>query len=253
MLKKIALSTVLLSSSIFADQIEIISGWNLLGSVNEINVKSFQNTSCVKSAFSYDENGWSVYHRDIDITNTDLNIFDTLPKGKGYWVYNDTTSTCTLDCNSTAVDVNSLPIADLTQEQKDDLVFIYQEEKVARDIYITLYNLYGSKIFDNISQAEQKHMDSVKSLLEKYEIEVPVLSDTIGEFELPQLQSLYDELLAQGQISQTEAFKVGEAVEVTDIADLEERIVDAPVDITAVYQSLLDGSYKHLDAFRKQL
>jgi hypothetical protein len=35
--------------------------------------------------------------------------------------------------------------------------------------------------------------------------------------------------------------------------DLEEKIVDTPNDIEAVYQNLLNGSYNHLNAFSKQI
>jgi len=33
--------------------------------------------------------------------------------------------------------VEAMPVSILTQTQKDDLLFMYQEEKVARDIYLT--------------------------------------------------------------------------------------------------------------------
>jgi hypothetical protein len=148
---------------------------------------------------------------------------------------------------------NTYIVSELTEIQKEDLKFMYQEEKVARDVYLSMYNLYGSRIFKNIANAEQKHMDAIKSLLEKYSIEVPVINDTIGEFDLQELQELYYELLSSGTISEQEAFKVGELIELTDIEDLEEKISNTPYDIKKVYEKLLNGSYKHLEAFRKKL
>ena len=148
---------------------------------------------------------------------------------------------------------NLFPIYELTQQQKDDLSFMYQEEKVARDVYLNLYDIWGLKIFSNIAKAEQMHMDAVKALLEKYNLDVPVLSDNRGEFELEELQSLYDSLMRQSSTSSNEALIVGKLIEETDIADLEEKIVDTPNDIEAVYQNLLNGSYNHLNAFSKQI
>jgi len=147
--------------------------------------------------------------------------------------------------------LESMPTYNLTQEQKDGLVFMYQEEKVARDVYNNLYEKWNIKVFSNIAKAEQSHMDAVKSILEKYNLDIP--NDEVGVFELEELQKLYDDLVAMGSVSSSEAIKVGVLVEETDIKDLEELIVDAPEDIKVIYQSLLNGSYNHLNAFNKQV
>jgi len=143
--------------------------------------------------------------------------------------------------------------ATLTQEQKDALVFMYQEEKLARDVYLTLNDKWGARVFENISSSEQKHMDAVKSLLNKYNIEVPVLDDTIGVFENEELQALYDELVEKGLTSLNDAYEVGVTIEETDIADLEERMENATSDIQRVFSNLLRGSNNHLSAFNRQL
>jgi len=147
--------------------------------------------------------------------------------------------------------LESMPTYNLTQEQKDGLVFMYQEEKVARDVYNNLYEKWNIKVFSNIAKAEQSHMDAVKSILERYNLDIP--NDEVGVFELEELQKLYDDLVAMGSVSSSEAIKVGVLVEETDIKDLEELIVDAPEDIKVIYQSLLNGSYNHLNAFNKQV
>lgn len=60
---------------------------------------------------------------------------------------------------------NDSSASDLTQEQKDTLLFIYQEEKVARDAYITLGTYYPNQtVYANIQLSEQKHMDSAQAL-----------------------------------------------------------------------------------------
>ena len=143
--------------------------------------------------------------------------------------------------------------ATLTQEQKDALVFMYQEEKLARDVYLTLNDKWGARIFENISNSEQKHMNAVKSLLNKYNIEVPVLDDTIGVFENEELQALYDELVEKGLTSLNDAYEVGVTIEETDIVDLEERMENATSDMQRVFSNLLRGSNNHLRAFNRQL
>ncbi|MEA3384513.1 MAG: DUF2202 domain-containing protein [Campylobacterota bacterium] len=181
---------------------------------------------------------------DLNITLNDVNITA---------IQNEITQSTTYQQQNTSVMLDSFPNAELTQEDKDGLIFMYQEEKVARDVYLAMYDIWNIRIFSNIASAEQTHMDSVKAILEKYELEVPVLSDTRGVFDLEELQELYNTLIVMGKVSSNEALKVGVLVEETDIADLIERMEDAPDDIKTVYQSLLNGSYNHLNAFNKQV
>jgi hypothetical protein len=139
----------------------------------------------------------------------------------------------------------------MTQEQKDTLLFIYQEEKVARDTYITLGNQYpNQKVFGNIQGSEQKHMDSAQTLCEKYGVDISNVDETdIGVFVVPVLQELYDTLVAQGSESELAALEVGVYVEITDIDDLEHAEIGMPSDVVKVYENLKAGSYNHLDAF----
>ncbi len=141
----------------------------------------------------------------------------------------------------------------LTSTQQADLIFMYQEEKVARDVYNVLGEQWSSRTFANIQKSEQRHMDAIKNLLKKYNLPVPVIEDLEGVFENEELQALYDELVEQGGRSLTDALSVGVLVEETDIADLESRMVDAPKDIVDVYSKLLKGSNNHLLAFNRVL
>ena len=143
------------------------------------------------------------------------------------------------------------------------LTYIREEEKLARDVYIFLYDKYDSPIFDNISVSEQRHMDAIKTLLDRYRITDPVGLNTIppgldveGVFFNEDLQALYTKLTGDGSVSLVEALKVGVFIEVTDIDDLNEGIaatVPTPRDIVKVYNNLLDGSLNHLDAFCSDL
>ncbi len=145
------------------------------------------------------------------------------------------------------------PVSGLTQQQAEDLVFMYEEEKMARDTYMMLGDIWGLSTFSNIQNAEQRHMDSIKSLLQKYNIPVPATSYAVGAFENGELQALYNQLVDQGSASSQDALEVGVLIEETDIADLEEKIIGAPDDVRVVYESLLRGSYNHLRAFNRLL
>lgn len=136
-----------------------------------------------------------------------------------------------------------------------DLLYMREEEKLARDIYLAFAEQYGTNIFTNIARSEQKHMDSVSTLLASYDITDPVWDNAVWVFTDPTLQTLYDNLLVQGTTSLTDALQAGITIEIQDIADLEEALtgVDPQSDIARVYTHLKNASQWHLDAFTRVL
>ncbi|CUX78789.1 DUF2202 domain-containing protein [Thermococcus chitonophagus] len=150
--------------------------------------------------------------------------------------------------------INSLPAGELTQEEKDGLLYMVEEEKLAHDVYTKLYGKWGLEIFKNIANSESTHVNAVRLLLEKYNIPDPTKDEGIGEFKNPKLQELYNKLIEEGMKSEIDALKVGALIEETDIVDLQERIAQTnKVDIIAVYENLMKGSRNHLRSFVKLL
>ena len=150
--------------------------------------------------------------------------------------------------------VGSLPYQELSEEETAGLIQMREEEKLARDVYQVLGEKWQAAIFSNIAVREQRHMDAVKSLLDKYDIDDPVTDSTAGVFTDPELQALFEQLTAKGNESLVAALQVGNTVEDLDIYDLEEFIAQADnEDIKTVYQNLLKGSRNHLRAFWYQL
>ena len=125
-----------------------------------------------------------------------------------------------------------------------------EEEKLAHDVYVTLYEQWGLRVFGNISRSEQQHTEAVAYLLDRYDISDPAAGNDFGEFTDADLQALYDQLVAQGSKSVADALKVGAAIEEIDILDLQERLAETDnAAIERVYNSLLAGSENHLRAF----
>ena len=140
----------------------------------------------------------------------------------------------------------------LTEVEVADLLFIREEEKLARDVYLFLYDDFGKKIFVTIAASEQSHMDAVLVLLNKYGLEDPAYGKDPGEFENTILQGLYDDLIKA--CCNREALEAGVFIEETDIEDLGIAISDTDKeDIKKVYGRLLEGSLRHLDAFNSHL
>lgn len=143
---------------------------------------------------------------------------------------------------------------ELTDVEKQNILLMREEEKLARDVYLVLYELWDAEIFANISESEQQHMDAVKRLITRYGLEDPVVDDTVGQFTNPEFLTLFDELVEAGSISLEEALKVGVSIEELDIADLDQALRETTKRaVRRVFLNLLRASYNHLSAFNECL
>ncbi|MCB9362039.1 DUF2202 domain-containing protein [Candidatus Woesearchaeota archaeon] len=144
--------------------------------------------------------------------------------------------------------------AELSEAEIDGLLLMREEEKLARDVYLTLYDKWNMQIFSNIASSEQTHTDAVKRLLDAYDIEDPVTSDGRGVYQNEDLEALYDALVEQGSTSLLDALIVGATVEDLDIKDLADLLAATDNnDLIQVYTNLQKGSRNHIRSFIKQI
>lgn len=146
--------------------------------------------------------------------------------------------------------VGTAVLADLDQAEIDGLLYMREEEKLAHDVYVAMYEKWDVAEFNTIANAEQRHSESVLRQLDRYGIEDPTAGLAAGEFKNTELQALYNDLIAQGSQSLEAALRVGTAIEEIDILDLEEEIAGTEnVALLRLYDNLLRGSRNHLRSF----
>ena len=137
----------------------------------------------------------------------------------------------------------------LTAEETKSLLFMREEEKLARDVYKALFDKWNLFAFQNISANEEIHFTAIGTLLTRYGVADPSLA-AAGVYSNPVLNVLYNQMLTKGLQSAQDALEVGILIEKQDIADLENALkATAKFDIKRVYNNLMSGSYNHLDAF----
>lgn len=143
-------------------------------------------------------------------------------------------------------------VATLSSREKDGLIFIWEEEKAARDLYASLYEKNNLSILLDLVRSEQSHMDQAKAIIEKYGLPLP--EDKPGIFQNQTIQEIHDELLAEGLQSDQDALKVAATFEEISIMDLEKELAATQAeDIRIAYQGLLAGSRKHLRSYVSDL
>lgn len=141
---------------------------------------------------------------------------------------------------------------DLSQEEAAALTYMVEEEKLARDVYHYLGDLWDQNTFANIEESESNHVNAVIGLLETYDLEYELAE--AGTFQNPDLQELYDALIASGETDLGSALTVGARIEDLDIYDLEQFLgmTTNPL-LLDVFASLQCGSRNHLRAFTSAL
>lgn len=140
----------------------------------------------------------------------------------------------------------------LTSSEEQHLLYMLEEEKLAHDVYTQLNITWNQNPFTNIIGSEQSHIDAIANLLTQNGITYTILP--AGVYNNPVLQNLYNQLVAQGQISLVDAFTVGMTIEDVDIYDLNEyKTQTTNTSILAIYDWLICGSKNHMRAFKNKL
>jgi hypothetical protein len=135
---------------------------------------------------------------------------------------------------------------------KAQLLYLIEEEKLARDVYKALDAVSISPKFKNISGAEQTHMDYISALLVTYGIKNPTIGKKAGVFTNKELSALYKTLVTKGKKSAIDAIQVGIIIEEKDLADLatlSKTVKKADIKLTLA--NLKKGSENHLAAFQR--
>ncbi len=180
---------------------------------------------------------------------TAVNQFDEATSAEASTESMETVIECIYTC------LNAMPIEELSEAEINTLTFMREEELLAHDIYVFMYNAYNLPVFNNISKSETIHSIAMKAMLEKYGLTDPAASHEPGVFANPAIQELYNGLLTQGLLSINDALVVGETIEDYDIADIISHLSEGidNQDVLFVLEQLNKGSRNHMRAFYAHL
>lgn len=149
-----------------------------------------------------------------------------------------------------AAQVDSLPLAELSDAERAGLLAMREEEQLAHDVYAVSAAAWALPIFANIAASETAHASAVANLLDRYDLPDPMVGQAAGVFPTPAFQALYDALVARSRTSLIDALKVGCEIEELDMRDIAAHGLEVDnADIRLVYEHLLRGSRNHLRSF----
>jgi hypothetical protein len=141
----------------------------------------------------------------------------------------------------------------LSPAERDALLALREEEKLAHDVYLAMAELYPQQQqFRNISASELRHAAALDRLIDRYQLTSPVKDLPAGVFPTAEIQHLYEALVAEGQTDVRRALGVGVRIEQQDIRDLQDAAAGTNrADLKRVYGRLEDASQNHLLAFQR--
>jgi hypothetical protein len=142
------------------------------------------------------------------------------------------------------------------ENEQNAVLYMREEEKLARDVYNVMFEKWGGNPFDHIRKSEQVHMDRMLVLVNQLNLEDPVKKneDKRGVFTNTSLQQYYDELVLSGSKSLTDALKAGAKIEELDISDLIQQTGRvAQQNVITTFKYLKQASENHLRAFVRRL
>ena len=143
----------------------------------------------------------------------------------------------------------------LNSDVVNGLLKMYEEEKMARDLYLEFLRLWNQKIFRNIAKSEIRHMHAVSRMLDFFDIDAKELKKLkSGQYSDENIRNLYEKLINEGNKSQISAFKQGAMLEEIDIGDLNTELAKKITpELMAMYKNLLSASEDHLRAYVRVL
>ncbi|MCW8825287.1 MAG: DUF2202 domain-containing protein [Gammaproteobacteria bacterium] len=167
----------------------------------------------------------------------------------------------------------------LDSKEASHLTFMREEEKLARDVYLTLANMYPNQtVFNTIAtRSEQTHTDTMRDKLVQYNLPDPNpetnnLPGSLGVFMGDEwgwyFSEKFNQLTAMGAESELSALYVGAFIEELDMHDIsvcpqvmQDNGYSSPCGLEYTderglknsYSSLIDGSENHLRAYVGQI
>ncbi len=146
--------------------------------------------------------------------------------------------------------VRDFPKQTLSTAEQQALFNLRSEEKFARDLYNALYQRWRLKIFNHIPFNEQRHFATLKSLLDKYQLDDPEMAQKIGQYAQESLNQRYTQWLNQGQQSLMAALQTGALVAEHNIQTLDQNLQNSDnLDVRFALQNLQKGARNHLRSF----
>lgn len=130
---------------------------------------------------------------------------------------------------------------------------LYQEEKLAYDLYGEFYERWSLGVFNKVQQREAKHVWCVERIMDNYGFDYNTNTNS-GIYPDKDIQRMYDDLTVKGCISDLAALEAAAYIKEKHISQLRERIrYQEDEYVVKVIFLMESAAQSHLRAFVKSI
>jgi hypothetical protein len=140
----------------------------------------------------------------------------------------------------------------LTDQQLADLLYLSEEEKMARDICAVFWEKHDIVLFETVMNTEQRHMDMIRNAKARHGIKKVADRSKAGVYTNQKLQDIYTEMTDKHDTTFHKALLNSALITETAILGLRDAISELNGNqpkLAKVYDTLLDDSENHLRIF----
>ena len=139
------------------------------------------------------------------------------------------------------------------KNDKELFLKLYQEEKLAYDLYGEFYERWSLSVFNKVQQREAKHVWCVERIMDNYGFDYNTNTNA-GSYPDRDIQKIYDDLTVKGCISDLAALEAAAYIKEKHISQLRERIrYQEDEYIVKVIFLMEKAAQSHLRAFVKSI
>lgn len=147
---------------------------------------------------------------------------------------------------------NSLAqVAQLSEEDKNNLTNLLIEEKLSRDIYVAYNDMWDLNVFQYTTNSEKQNIQLITFLADRYAIQLPecLFFDEPGVFEKASISRLYNTMVREGETSMFSAMNLSAKMEEMDIRKFRKLMNETSnPEILQILEKLETNAQKHLTA-----
>lgn len=147
-----------------------------------------------------------------------------------------------------------MPKGEISEQQKENLLYLYEKEKMIRDTLLILHKKYKYEFMPYIATLTQQHLFILNQFFKKYEIQTPKDSEFVGKFDNVSIQQEYQKLLTESLKNKKIAAKLSVKF-MNDLVREYQKVVfnGVPNDIKRMLLKLNAFNKKVLYRFKKGL
>ena len=141
-------------------------------------------------------------------------------------------------------------VSDLNESVKSDVVYLYELERFAKDIYQKSYDEWGLELFNTLTSTQSLNNSIIAILLDNYNITYNVTPEA-GVYTDDTIQGFYDTYVQETNTTIKDSLSMGVALEEKLVSEIDTLMQNRSLsdDVKIVYEIVKRSTREHIHSF----